>query len=162
MSDTSINKVPAGGGRRSFITRLACAAIAPTAAGVLGGLPGQVRQGFQLEKFAPLLGTEFQVAATESQPALTLILHKAEALRRHAPGVCESFSLRFKSPLAQPLQGRIYDLRHPVLGSLALFITPVGTASPEDGLLRAEAIINQAPPAALQPSQLSSLTPRHA
>ena len=135
-SDNSVRR-PAS--RREFLARVALMAGVPVALGVLGYrrwqtlahdgasaprpslLPG-------LNAFTPLIGEEFSVAGTVDQPASSLVLAKAEALKHHQAGVSERFSLRFIPRSGQLVESRIRELFHPVLGRLDLFLCSVGSA----------------------------------
>jgi len=77
---------------------------------------------------------------------LELELVKAEALKsgggHEVPGVRRApFSLIFRGPRDQPLQQRIYELEHPSLGALQVFLVPIGPGPGTNGL-RYEALFN--------------------
>ncbi len=137
------------GSRRAFIARAAAVGIVPLAAGLLisrqrpGIQSGKTSEStvYHLDKFVPLIGSAFIVVA-EGQPAYSLTLSKAEALKRHQPGVAERFSLRFTAPADHPVESRIYQLQHPVLGSVDLFISPVGSSVCFGEQPKGEAVIN--------------------
>jgi hypothetical protein len=95
-----------------------------------------------LERFVPLIGTTFTAVAAASQPELRLVLAKAEALKHHRPAVAEQFSLRFTAPAGHPFESRIYQLYHPALGRLELFIAAVGSAILHGEQQNGEAVIN--------------------
>lgn len=149
------SKIPsAHGGRRDFLTRLAGVAA-------LGAVPFAISFGSrsrggsdvlasasaalpELAAFVPHLGTSFIAAATESQPAVRFTLAKAEALKQHQNAGGQPYSLRFAAPAGHVLESRIYQLQHPVLGSLELFISPVGSAERFGQPQKGEAVIDQA------------------
>jgi len=134
--------------RRTFLVRAAAVGIVPLAAGLLISrrrnettAQQPVASVYQLEKFLPLVGSAFTVAV-EGQSAYSLTLSKAEALKRHQPGVAERFSLRFTAPPAHLIESRIYQLQHPQLGSVDLFISPVGSSVRYGEMSKGEALIN--------------------
>jgi len=137
------------GSRRAFLARAAAVSIVPLGAGLLisrqrlGIQAGKASAPtvYQLDKFVPLIGSAFTVTA-EGQPAYSLTLSKAEALKQHQPGVAERFSLRFTAPTEHPIESRIYQLQHPVLGSVDLFISPVGSSVRYGEMSKGEALIN--------------------
>jgi len=156
MNDT-ISMIDAGprasNSRRTFLTGAAAFSLMPLALRLLMKKPQipvapAVRRVAPcvtqrgLEEFVPLVGSTFAVAAASAQPAIKLVLAKAEALKHHRPGVAEQFSLRFKAPAGHPFESRIYQLEHPALGSLELFITAVGSAMIHGEQQNGEAIIN--------------------
>ncbi len=136
--------------RRNFLVRAAVAAgIVPVAAGLFMSRqrPGKLSvkppalPAYQLEKFKPLVGSTFTVTVEEGA-AYSLTLSKAEALKQHQCGVAEKFSLRFTAPADHPIESRIYQLQHSVLGSVDLFISPVGSSVCYGELSKGEAVIN--------------------
>ena len=139
--------------RRAFLVRAALAAMLPVTSGAFGhrrglGLSSQPSAAPQptplpgLEAFAPLVGSVFTVVGTSELPSFPLTLTKAEALKRHQPGVSEKFSLRFTPPAGHKLEGRTYAMVHPSLGRLELFLCPVGSAGRYAETQKAEAIID--------------------
>ena len=139
-------KIPsAHGGRRDFLTLLAGVAA-------LGAVPfaasftNRRRAGMtalpRLAAFEPHLGSSFLAAATGSQPTVSFTLAKAEALKQHSATADPPFSLLFTAPAGHVIESRIYQLQHPVLGSLELFISPVGPADRVGHPQRGEAVIN--------------------
>ncbi len=154
MNEISAPTSAASGSRRVFLTRTAAAGLLPLAAGLLiyqkrdssptavlakpAALP-------HLTDFSAVIGSNFVTVRADPQPGLSLVLAKAEPSKRHQPGMTESFSLRFTAPEGQPLESRIYHLQHAALGSLALFITPVGSSIVEGQQQKGEAIIHFTP-----------------
>jgi hypothetical protein len=93
--------------------------------------------------FTPHVGTVFTISFTDGTLALTLGVvepHGTRAPRPDAPDLrTEPFSLLFLGPLRPVLPQRTWDLTHPVLGTLAVFLVPLG---PENGRMRYEAVFN--------------------
>ena len=81
---------------------------------------------FARARFAPLIGQRFAVrhdsAADWVGPELELVAVKA--LRPHSRRA-EPFSLLFRGPSRPILPQSIYDLAHPELGTLKIFLVPV-------------------------------------
>lgn len=145
----------ASGGRRDFLTILAGVAalgVVPFATGIASRRGGILPGGFAavpptaampgLAAFAPHIGGSFIAAATGSQPAVRFTLSKVEALKPHNDVADQPFSLRFAAPAGHVIESRIYQLQHPVLGSLELFISPVGSADRFGEAQKGEAVIN--------------------
>jgi len=91
------------------------------------------------ETFEQLLGQSFDVALASGETLRLTLLHVREAM---AGGIGSPhrtpFSLLFRGgPRDQYLPQRIYDLVHPELGTLSIFIVPVG---PDEGAMRYEAV----------------------
>ncbi len=95
-----------------------------------------VVQTLTVETFAELIGGRF---ALRAGPDATLDLELIEANPLGArPGRGRApFSVLFRGPLAPVMPQRIYPLVHETLGSLELFIVPIG---PRDGGMVYEAI----------------------
>ncbi len=96
-----------------------------------------------LPDFMVHVGTKFRVAAGfESALELELIDAVALPSRPAPPGVREDpFSLGFRGPFAPALPQTIHTLEHAALGTLTLFLVPIGpegdplgTHSPPGGL----------------------------
>jgi hypothetical protein len=77
-----------------------------------------------IAEFAPLVGQPFRIAGQD--PSVQLALISAQALGAAPPGHREPFSLVFRGPAAPPLQQRTYPLSHEMLGTLEIFIVPIG------------------------------------
>jgi hypothetical protein len=76
-----------------------------------------------MDTFAPLVGQRF--AAGEPGQAVTLALVSASASGpRTGP---KGFSLLFRGPADEPLPQSTYPLAHPAIGSVPIFIVPVGS-----------------------------------
>lgn len=80
-----------------------------------------------LNTFVPLQAQTFTLAL-DGGATLPLLLVEATALPGHAfPGrQRDPFHLRFKGPLSVLLDQRIHPLLHPAVGTLELFIVPIG------------------------------------
>ena len=81
---------------------------------------------FARERFAPLVGQRFAVrhgsAPDWTGPELELI--SVQALRPHSRRA-EPFSLTFRGPRQPVLPQSIYDVAHPDLGTMKIFLVPV-------------------------------------
>jgi hypothetical protein len=152
MNEISAPTSAASSSRRVFLTRAAAVGLLPLAAGLLiyqkqGAAPSAVSAKPAvlplLADFQPAIGSSFVSVGDDSQ--LSLVLAKAEPSKRHQPGKVESFSLRFTAPEGQPLESRIYHLQHAALGTLALFITPVGSSIVDGQQQKGEAVIHFTP-----------------
>src|SRR4051794_32263931 len=85
-------------------------------------------QPSSLAEFVEDVGTKFRVA-TDSEAAVELELIDASALpgRPAPPGVREDpFSLLFRGPFAPGLTQMIHTLDHETLGTMAIFLVPIG------------------------------------
>lgn len=144
-----------GTSRRDFLTLCAGAAVicaVPLAAGIASRHRDPAQSAStavppiaampRLAEFEPHLGSLFVAAATESQPTVRFTLAKAEALKKTGGFAGEQFSLRFDAPPGHRIESRIYQLSHPVLGSLELFISPVGSADRFGGQQKGEAVVS--------------------
>ncbi len=93
--------------------------------------------------FTPHVGTVFEITFTDGTLGLTLASVASSGTRAPRPDVpdlrTEPFSLLFLGPLHPVLPQRTWDLAHPVLGVLAIFLVPIG---PMDGRMRYEAVFN--------------------
>ncbi|MBK9062174.1 MAG: hypothetical protein IPL89_03130 [Acidobacteria bacterium] len=89
--------------------------------------------------FFERVGEEFRVAAGEVAVGLVLsevtnLARKGDAGPRRAP-----FSLVFRGPLSPVLPQRIWPLEHAALGTLEIFLVPIG---PDAEGMRYEAVFN--------------------
>jgi hypothetical protein len=80
-------------------------------------------------------GSGFALTAVE--PTIELMLTEVSA--RQAAGAYESFSLLFEGPEDRPLPQGLFELSHQRLGTLEIFLVPVGV----DGTRRYEAVFNR-------------------
>jgi len=91
---------------------------------------------FTRADFAPLLGSNFKLEAGSATQELELIAADATgASQVSAPR--QTFSLLFRGPHAPLLLQRIYPLTHSSLGTLEIFLVPIG---PDDQGQRYQAI----------------------
>lgn len=82
---------------------------------------------FSLEHFAARLGERFEIGGGGTSIVATLI--EARSLRE-AQGIgqrSQQFSLVWRGPSDARLPQRIYTVRHPALGEMALFLVCIGT-----------------------------------
>lgn len=84
-----------------------------------------------VDRFAKLLNETFGVEAEAGR--LDLVLTEASARGGRA------FSLVFRGPRAQPLEQRTYAFSHPAMGTVNIFIVPIG--ADRDSMLY-EAVFN--------------------
>ncbi|HKE12143.1 MAG TPA: hypothetical protein VKE73_11280 [Myxococcota bacterium] len=90
----------------------------------------------RLDHFTPCVGQVFGL--THEGGVLELLLRRADSAGTHAPaGERAGFSLEFLGPPGPLLPQRIYRLEHPGLGSLEIFLVPLGR---EDRGVRYEAV----------------------
>jgi hypothetical protein len=94
-------------------------------------------EGFTLEMFAPHVGSKFLMHYGNSQ---TMELELASATDLGSSARHVQFSLIFLGPENAPIEQMIYPLDHPALGTMDLFLVPVG--KDQDGV-RYEAVINR-------------------
>ena len=135
--------------RRQFLLGAAALAVAPFTSSVsVTGSQGQTslpslaaRQVHRLDDYLPCVGAVF----TEVVSGKLLVLANADpAPVRHAAGGFEQFSLRFTPPSGEVVESRLYELHHPRLGRVELFLTPVGSCIRHGGIQKGEAIISHA------------------
>jgi hypothetical protein len=86
-------------------------------------------EALTLQSFAPHVGSDFFLPEAEGV-SLTLVEAKAATAHmgdgRRPPLPREPFTLLFRGPARPILPQRIHRLEHPVLGTLEIFIVPVG------------------------------------
>ena len=94
-----------------------------------------------IETFSPFLDTDFRLTDPTTGDPLVLRLTAVVAGGRQpgAPRV-EPFTLTFSGPPAPILQQRTYGLVHDALGSLDIFLVPIGYDA--SGSVRYEAVFN--------------------
>ena len=85
--------------------------------------------------FVGSCGSAFALTAVE--PTIELML--TEVSSRQAGGAYESFSLIFEGHRDRPLPQGLFELLHPRLGTLEIFLVPVGV----DGTRHYEAVFNR-------------------
>jgi hypothetical protein len=100
-----------------------------------------VAETLTFQNFTPLVGTAFRIELPDGALEMTLASVEPHGTRAPRPGVpglrTEPFSLH--GPLRPILPQRTWDLAHPALGAVAVFLVPIG---PKDGLMRYEAVFN--------------------
>jgi hypothetical protein len=93
--------------------------------------------------FTPHVGTVFEITFIDGTLELTLESVASFGSRAPRPDVpdlrTEPFSLLFLGPPQPVLPQRTWDLAHPALGVLAIFLVPIG---PVGGRMRYEAVFN--------------------
>jgi hypothetical protein len=90
--------------------------------------------GLRPEDFEAVRGDSFALAVDNREVALKLVT--VERLG-HALREGGAFSLHFHGPLGATLPQAIYPLRHAKLGTVDVFVVPLG---PKDGVNRYEAV----------------------
>jgi hypothetical protein len=75
--------------------------------------------------FAPHKGTEFALMGDGGE-TLAVTLSRAEALTTNRPEGRAPFSLSFTGTPGIVLPQRIYRLSHPVMGTMEIFLVPIG------------------------------------
>lgn len=92
---------------------------------------------YSLERFTPLLGEAFEIGDAGS--AIRAVLVEATDLRevQGAGRLSRQFSLVWRGPSDTRLEQRIYEVRHPALGTLDLFLVCLG---PDAEGMRYEAV----------------------
>ncbi|HEV7861379.1 MAG TPA: hypothetical protein VGR20_01725 [Acidimicrobiia bacterium] len=93
------------------------------------------------ERFAPHRGTEFIVDLGDGGPAVPLRLdHVTPAATQPGAPREDPFSLEFSGPPAQTFPQGLYEFAHATLGSVAIFVVPIGPGP--EGRPRYEAVFN--------------------
>ena len=77
-----------------------------------------------IDDFAPLRGDRFRIAPDDAPPFEVELLEVTEIAR--APGGRAPFSLEFRGGPTPPLPQRIHRVEHASLGTLAVFLVPIG------------------------------------
>jgi hypothetical protein len=94
----------------------------------------------QTADFAPHLGSTFGLRLPSGETlALTLVQVEATPHLPAAPARRQGFSVIFRSALPGHLPQGIYRLDHEPMGTLELFLVPIG---PRDGGMCYEAVFN--------------------
>ncbi len=91
--------------------------------------------------FGVALGSSFDVLPAPGEAGIELVLHDVIA-HSPSPGAprAQPFSLIFLGPAGQHLPQATYTLRHAELGTLDVFLVPIGPAA--DGRHQYEAAFN--------------------
>lgn len=82
------------------------------------GQPTASASRSDLARFSALQGATFRVVETGQ----TVVLHQVEALQSCAR--TESFLLKFRGSIENPLSEQTYQLSHPDLGQVSVFLQP--------------------------------------
>lgn len=91
------------------------------------------------DDFTPLIGGQFVTSFDEAEVALTLAGVEVMDERYSPPDRRRGFSLLLTGPSEPLLPQTIYALRHEALGTLDLFVVPLG---PADGGQHYEVVFN--------------------
>ncbi len=134
--------------RRTLLkTGAVCAAGAVFPAAAYAGLIDQERPvnlaQFSLVTFRPCLDDTFKVSHQGRKIPLKLV-ETRDLTNAFGPGGGECFSLLFESCAKAPLRQGTYRIRHPGLGTFAMFLVPVNQPVP-DGAVHYEALFNRRP-----------------
>jgi hypothetical protein len=86
-------------------------------------------------RFAPLVGSTFRLAGPSGSRAVRLVAAPTTAKGADAE---RRFSLQFDDRARNPLSAGIYTLRHPRIGAVELFLSPVGSTAGQY-----EAVVNR-------------------
>ena len=90
--------------------------------------------------FRPYLNTTFTVRLEGLDPIPLDLVSVTEAGSKPWPDARQPFTLHFLGPVStQYLLQHIYALDHPIMGTLELFLVPLG---PEMGRMRYEAVFS--------------------
>ncbi|MBI1765935.1 MAG: hypothetical protein HYR56_31405 [Acidobacteria bacterium] len=108
--------------------------------------------------FTPYLSDHFETVTESGEPVILLLLEindlPPQARQFAAGGWPEtevarqreaSFSLMFRGPADWPLRQRSYNVAHPKLGKLELFLVPVGKVEKDAVARLYEAVFNRMP-----------------
>jgi hypothetical protein len=102
--------------------------------------PGRPLDTLEQADFVRHLGTGFRLRRPEGGALdLTLVEASPHPQLPHSPGRRRGFSLVFHSPSPVHLPQGVYGLHHDVMGSLELFLVPIG---PREGGMCYEAVFN--------------------
>jgi hypothetical protein len=99
------------------------------------GMPSGGAASLHLATYEPLVGTEFKLTRPDSRKLRMKLVAATKG-----PGPGESFSLLFRGRRTTGVDGGIYRLEHPRMGSFELFLSPVGRGVKG---LNLEAVINR-------------------
>jgi Domain of unknown function (DUF6916) len=102
--------------------------------------PGPPLDALQEGDFAPHVGTPFRLQRPQGGALeLVLVEVKAHPYLPAPPGRRPGFSLTFQCAEPRPMPQAIYRLEHDRLGTLEVFVVPLG---PHQGGMRYEAVFN--------------------
>lgn len=101
---------------------------------------------YTLQVFEPHLGSCFQIMVN-GKPALDLTLADVEdqtiaGQTRDASIRSQPFSLIFHGPLSPVAGQAAYQLEHPVLGTVTIFLVPIGPDRQSPQTMQYQAIFN--------------------
>ena len=99
-------------------------------------------QHLDLATYLPHLNTTFEIRGGDAPVPLELV-EGADRTRPEPRDRHTAFSLVFRGPSETPLDQRMYELHHPELGDLPLFLVPIG---PDGTGLLYEALVNRLTP----------------
>jgi hypothetical protein len=85
-----------------------------------------VLESLTISDFAPRVGDRFRIDATEDGAGHDAELVEAAPVGDAGPRARVPFSLVFRGPAGVVLPQRIYRVDHPDLGSLDIFLVPIG------------------------------------
>jgi hypothetical protein len=92
---------------------------------------------FSHDRFAAARGSLFKLTAPNGT---SIELELADVSQLKATESQESFSIVFLAPESYRVEQGLYDIDHPTMGPMQLFLVPVGLA--DDGRLQLEAVFN--------------------
>ena len=92
---------------------------------------------FNRDMFVDVLGSQFTLKASEE---LSVDLELSEVSNLKETSFQQVFSIILLLPPPYQLEHGLYDLQHQKLGTIQLYLAPVGAA--EDGRLQVEAVFN--------------------
>ena len=92
-----------------------------------------------LKQFADCVGAKFKTQVSEEQTVWMELIEATSLAPAQSLGSGEPFSLVFLADSADAMPQRIYCLRHERLGTLEMFLVPIG---PNHQGMRYEAIFN--------------------
>lgn len=95
----------------------------------------------KLEKssFEPYVGEDFKVTAGELELSMKLMEVTAGSEASRIPEGRETFSVIFVAPGGEVLEQQIFEVSHPEMGEMGLFLVPLGPEAAGKGI-RYEAI----------------------
>ena len=91
---------------------------------------------FSRDRFAAVVGTTFTLSAADDK-TLEIELSEVSDLRERPHQ--QSYSILFRLPENIVVEQGMYDLRHPELGAIQLFLVPI---APVENRMRLEAVFN--------------------
>lgn len=144
---STANNAPLVGSRRRFLLGAVSVAVTPLITDAFGqtrltsgALPAPTGTDASLEVYRQFIGGAF----TEVGSGHGLILANIEPMtNRRQPCKMEQFSLFFVSLCGKEIESRIYEMQHPELGRVDLFLSPVGSCVRFGGLQKGEAVISR-------------------